>query len=144
MSALDKHQMKFFDKILRIQTKKPVEIVDITSQISQLVQESKINKGIAIVYSPHTTTALIINENEPGLIKDIEGAVKDIVPWGKNYAHNAIDNNAPSHIVGSFLGNSLNLIISKGNLELGTWQSIFFVELDGPRSRKVLVRIVGE
>ncbi len=136
--------MKFFDKTLRIQTNKSIEILNITSQISQLVQESEIEKGTTIVYSPHTTTALIINENEPGLVKDIEGAIKDLIPWGKIYAHNAIDNNAASHIVSSFLGNSLNLIISKGNLELGTWQSIFFVELDGSRPRKVLVRIVGE
>ncbi|HDP70405.1 MAG TPA: YjbQ family protein [Actinobacteria bacterium] len=136
--------MKLFDEVLRIHTNKPVEFTNITSDISRLVQESNIQEGTILIFSPHTTTALVCNENEHGLVKDMENAVKSLIPWNKNYAHNAIDNNAPSHIVGAFLGNSLNLIVGKGSLVLGTWQSIFFVELDGPRSRKVMVRIVGE
>jgi len=136
--------MRFFDKTIGIKTNKSIEILNITSQIFQSVQESKISEGITLVYSPHTTTALIINENEPGLVKDMEGAIKCLIPWNKSYAHNVIDHNAPSHVVGAFLGNSLNLIVSKGTLELGTWQSVFLVELDGPRSRKVRIRIIGK
>ncbi|MDI6892028.1 MAG: secondary thiamine-phosphate synthase enzyme YjbQ [Actinomycetota bacterium] len=136
--------MKLFSNTLGFRTGAHIELVNITPDVSRLVAKSGVREGIALVYSPHTTTALIINENEPRLLNDLREAIKDLIPWDKAYEHNLIDDNAPSHIVGAFLGNSLALPITRGKIELGTWQSIFLVELDGSRSREIKVKIVGE
>lgn len=136
--------MKLFSNIFGVRTEAHIELVNITPDVSRLVAESGVREGIALVYSPHTTTALIINENEPRLLNDLREAIKDLIPWDKAYEHNLIDDNAPSHVLGAFLGNSTGLPIARGRIELGTWQSIFLVELDGPRSREIRVKIVGE
>ena len=95
-----------------------------------------------MVYSPHTTTAIIINENEHGLKEDILKLLNLMVPQGR-YAHDLIDNNARSHLQAVVLGNNVCIPVENGGLALGTWQSVFFVELDGPRNRRLTVRIVG-
>ncbi|HAW60365.1 MAG TPA: hypothetical protein DCW86_02700 [Actinobacteria bacterium] len=136
--------MKLFSGTFGVRTEAHIELVNVTPDVSRLVVKSGVREGIALVYSPHTTTALIINENESRLLSDLKGAIKDLVPWNKAYEHNLIDDNAPSHVVGAFLGGSVGLPIARGKIELGTWQSIFLVELDGPRSREIEVKIVGE
>jgi secondary thiamine-phosphate synthase enzyme len=115
----------YFDQI-SISTSGKIELKNITNDIRLVLEKSKISNGILLVYSPHTTTAVIINENESRLVKDIESAVKSLIPWDNNYAHNSIDNNAASHIVSAFAGNSASLIIENSKLELGVWQSVFF------------------
>lgn len=136
--------MKSFEKRVSLESKKPIELVNISASLSRALEESGIKEGIMVIFNPHTTAALIINEDESRLVRDFEKALKDLVPWEAPYEHNQIDDNAPAHLVGAFLGADLNLHISQGKLLLGTWQSVFFAELDGPRSRKVLVKILGE
>lgn len=128
----------------QIKTGSKIQITNITPKLKKIVADSPVQEGIAAVFSPHTTTAIIINENENRLIQDLEESMKDLISWDKSYKHNLIDDNAPAHIVGSFLGSSVVVPVDHGDIWLGTWQSVFFVELDGPRSRQVRVKIIGE
>ena len=126
---------------ITIKTKNRVEIVDITSEVEELVEKSGVDKGIALVYTKHTTTALVINEAERGLLDDILYIIQKIVP-PNSYKHDRIDNNADAHLRSTLLGNSVAIPVLNKKLELGTWQRILFIELDGPRTRKVLVKVV--
>ncbi|NJE12258.1 secondary thiamine-phosphate synthase enzyme YjbQ [Thermococcus sp. LS2] len=126
---------------IEIHTNKEFEIIDITSEVQKIVKESNIQEGIAVVFTKHTTTALIVNENEKRLLSDIEMLLENIAPRGKGYKHDRIDNNAHSHLRAILLNPSITIPIKDGKLELGTWQSILFVELDGPRLRKILVKL---
>ncbi|MCD6559586.1 YjbQ family protein [Thermococci archaeon] len=126
---------------IEVKTSKEFEIVDITHSIEEIVKESGVKEGIAVIFTKHTTTSLIINENEPRLLRDIERLFKGLVPKEGRYAHNSIDRNAHSHLRAILMNPSLTVPIEDGKLFLGTWQSILFIELDGPRIRKVLVKI---
>lgn len=126
-----------------IQTSKRLEIVDITSKISEIVKKSDINQGLLNVFTRHSTSAIVINENEPRLVKDFENLLMRIVPENENYGHNVIDNNADSHLRSFLLGGSQSIPIIDSSLDLGTWQSIFFIELDGPRNRKVKITLIS-
>ncbi len=128
--------------MIEINTSRRVEVVDITSDVQKEVEKSGVKDGIAVVYTPHTTTAIVINENEPGLGKDIVFVLDKLVPRGAGYTHDEIDNNADSHLRAMLLGNSVVVPITNGRLELGTWQRILFLELDGPRSRRVIVKVI--
>ena len=125
-----------------IQTLSRIQLIDITASLNKEVADAGIETGMAMAYSPHTTTAIIINENEPGLTEDILKLLNLMVPQGR-YAHDRIDNNARSHLQAIVLGNNVCMPVENGKLALGTWQSVFFVELDGPRNRKLAVRIVS-
>jgi len=125
-----------------IQTTKRTELIDITDHARALVKESGINDGICIISTRHTTSGIIVNENERGLRGDIIDLLEMLVPADRSYAHNSIDNNADAHLRAVLLGMSETIPVEDGHLVLGTWQSIFFVELDGPRNRKVQVKIV--
>jgi secondary thiamine-phosphate synthase enzyme len=126
---------------LDIRTHGEKGIVNITGQVNDVVKKAKISDGTLLVFTPHTTTALTINEDEPGLQGDILGKLGDIVPRGEGYSHDKIDSNAHSHILASIIGCSVSIPIVKGRPVLGTWQSILFIELDGPRNRRVTVQI---
>ena len=128
--------------MIEVKTRSRVEIVDITSQVQEEVNKSRVKDGIAVVYTKHTTTAIIVNENESGLMKDLLDLIGKLVPQGAGYRHDTIDNNADSHLRAVLLGNSVVVPVTDGRLELGTWQRILFVELDGPRTRRVVVRVV--
>ena len=130
------------DVMIEIQTSKRVEIIDITSEVQKVVEETNVKDGIAVVYTQHTTTAIIINENESGLKEDIVFVLDKLIPRGAGYMHDTIDNNADSHLRAIFLGNSVVVPIINGKLALGTWQRIMFVELDGPRTRRVIVKVI--
>ncbi|MEA3283056.1 MAG: secondary thiamine-phosphate synthase enzyme YjbQ [Euryarchaeota archaeon] len=127
---------------MKIRTTSRIQLIDITASLNNEVADAGIGTGMAMAYSPHTTTAVIINENEPGLKEDILKLLYIIVPQGR-YMHDRIDNNARSHLQAVVLGNNVCMPVEDGKLALGTWQSVFFVELDGPRHRKLTVRIVG-
>ncbi len=129
--------------MIEIRTSKRVEIIDITSEVQKEVDKSGVKDGIAVVYTQHTTTAIIINENESGLKEDIVFVLDKLIPRGAGYMHDEIDNNADSHLRAIFLGNSVVVPITNGKLDLGTWQRIMFVELDGPRTRRVIVKVIG-
>jgi len=127
-----------------IQTRTKTELVDITDRVRAAVKESGVKDGICVISTRHTTSSVIINENERGLRTDILEMLEELVPENKSYAHNQIDNNAHAHLRAVFLGNSAILPVEDGHPVLGTWQSIFFVELDGPRNRSVNVKIIKE
>ncbi|NJE02327.1 secondary thiamine-phosphate synthase enzyme YjbQ [Thermococcus sp. JdF3] len=127
---------------VKVPTEEKFQVVDITDEIQHLVWKSDVTSGIAVVFTTHTTTGLIINENESGLIADIKAKMKELVPKGAGYAHDHIDSNAHSHLRATlFLNPEVVVPIENGELLLGTWQRILFIELDGPRHRKVLVKI---
>ena len=126
-----------------IKTSKREEFIDITGYVLQSVRESKVKDGIVVVYTPHTTAALTINENaDPSVKEDILGFLRRMVPRDGPYTH--VEGNSDAHIKSSLLGVSLHLIVSSGKLLLGTWQGIFFCEFDGPRTRRFYVKVVGE
>ena len=129
--------------MIEIRTNRRVEIIDITSEVQREVERSGVKDGIAVIYTLHTTTAIIINENEPGLKEDIVFILDKLVPRGAGYSHDNIDNNADAHLRAILLGNSVVVPVSNGKLDLGTWQRIMFVELDGPRNRRVLVKVIS-
>lgn len=127
---------------IKINTSKNFEIIDITSQINDLID---INEGIISVFSKHSTSAIVVNENESGLLKDIQFTLDNLVTDRYSYAHDMIDNNARSHLKSFLLSSSECLPVKNGKLDLGTWQSVFFIELDGPRgNRTVTLTMVGE
>ncbi|WP_288193464.1 secondary thiamine-phosphate synthase enzyme YjbQ [uncultured Methanobrevibacter sp.] len=121
------------------------QIVDITPYINEKIKKSQIYSGIINVFTKHTTSAIIINENEKGLQTDIFNILYDLIPDGNRYSHDMIDHNAGSHLRSLFLGPSETIPIYEGSLDLGRWQSVFFIELDGPRSRRqVDLTIMGD
>lgn len=127
---------------LRIDTSKSFEIIDITSEIQDLC---KIKKGIVNIFTKHSTSAIAVNENEKGLLKDFESALEKLIPKDNGYLHDNIDNNAHSHLKSFLLSSSQTVPIIDYKLDLGTWQSIFFIELDGPRnSRSADLTFIGE
>ncbi|WP_456469564.1 secondary thiamine-phosphate synthase enzyme YjbQ [Archaeoglobus sp.] len=125
--------------VLSIKTSRRVEIVDITGLVERSLEK---DGGLAVIYSPHTTTAIVINEAESGLLEDILDFMERLVPYGKGYRHDRIDSNADAHLKASILGNSVVVPVENGKLMLGTWQRILFIEFDGPRNRRVIVKVV--
>ena len=125
-----------------IQTTARTELIDITDRVRATVNDSGIKDGVCIISTRHTTSSIIVNENERGLREDILEMLETLVPENKSYAHKSIDNNADAHLRAVLLGMSETLPIKDGHLVLGTWQSIFFVELDGARKRSVNVTII--
>jgi secondary thiamine-phosphate synthase enzyme len=125
-----------------LKTRKRMEIVNITTDINFILEKSNVKTGLVNIYSKHSTSGIVVNEDEPGLLKDFKNTLETLVPSNENYKHDIIDNNADSHLRSFLIGNSETIPLYNGKLYLGTWQSIFFVELDGPRTRKVTVTIV--
>jgi len=137
--------MKQFYIDLKLKTDKNKELIKITSEIENFVSKKDVKEGLCIVFSLHVTGSIIINENEPWLIEDFLDNIERILPRDLAYKHNVHDNNAASHIAASLFSPSQILIIDKGKLQKGTWQDIFFLELDGPRKeRKIKIKIIGE
>lgn len=128
---------------IELRTKESTELIDITREVNGIVISKRVDSGVCVIFTKHTTTGVIVNENEAGLKSDILTLLNELVPKGKGYLHDRIDNNAHSHLRAVVLGSSVTIPIENGALALGTWQSILFVECDGPRRREVLVQIVG-
>ncbi|MDM8538323.1 secondary thiamine-phosphate synthase enzyme YjbQ [Desulfobacterales bacterium HSG17] len=127
--------------IINVKSKSKTELIDITSKVEQAVRLSGVLDGFCMVYVPHTTAAVTINENaDPTVKKDILMVVNDIIPWNADYKH--MEGNSPAHIKSSLMGASELIAIENNNLILGTWQGIFFCEFDGPRTRKVHIRFM--
>jgi secondary thiamine-phosphate synthase enzyme len=135
--------MKIINKEIDIKTSSRMEIIDISSKISEILDASGLKQGIINIFTRHSTSAVVINENEPRLINDFENFLKEIISENKTYGHNTIDNNADSHLRSFLLGTGQSVPFENYKMDLGTWQSIFFVELDGPRNRKVKITIMG-
>ena len=128
---------------INLKTNKKIESVDITRKINEIISKSKLSSGICMVYSPHTTSGIIINESyDPSVLEDITTFLSDKVPHNIDYKH--IEVNSDAHIKSSIVGTSKIIIFENGELLLGTWQGVFFMEFDGPRSRKVFVKLIKE
>ncbi len=125
-------------KKFTLQTTKRNEFIDITEYIEELTEG--VSEGVMTVFSPHTTTAITINENaDPDVPHDILKKLEELVPQRDNFAH--MEGNSDSHIKASLFGSSVRVIVKENQLLLGTWQSIFFCEFDGPRTRKFYIQI---
>jgi secondary thiamine-phosphate synthase enzyme len=129
--------------ILTLKTSSRTELIDITSKIAKQVKASGISEGLCMLYVPHTTAAVTINESaDPSVRGDILMVLNQIVPWDADYRH--MEGNSPAHVKSTLVGASELVAIEKGALALGTWQGIFFCEFDGPRTRKIHVRITEQ
>ncbi len=125
---------------LSVRTNSQVEFVKITDKVQRIVDESGVESGICHVYVPHTTAAVTINEGaDPDVQRDMIMEVNKIVPFEDGYRH--AEGNSAAHIKASMMGTSDAIFIENGKLVLGTWQAIFFCEFDGPRTRRVLVKV---
>jgi secondary thiamine-phosphate synthase enzyme len=126
---------------LDVQTHAKDELIDITASIRSIVTNSQVRDGLCLIYVPHTTAGVTINENaDPSVKSDILMALRNIVPDSLPYSHT--EGNSPGHMKSTLVGCSASVLINNGRLSLGTWQGIFFCEFDGPRNRKAFVKII--
>lgn len=126
---------------LSVRTGQHTQMLDITRDIQKAVTESGVKEGICTVFIPHTTAAVTINENaDPDVVRDFTTEINKIVPWEDGYHH--MEGNSAAHLKSSMIGFSEQILIEDGRLVLGVWQGIYFCEYDGPRTRKVYVKII--
>ncbi|HBH60794.1 MAG TPA: hypothetical protein DDX85_03430 [Nitrospiraceae bacterium] len=130
-------------KNINIKTRSRSEFVNITSEVQKIVSESEVNEGVCHLYVPHTTAGVTINEGaDPSVVKDIVSTLHKLIPHSATYLH--MEGNSDAHIKTSLVGSSECVIIDGGKLLLGTWQAIFFCEFDGPRHRRITVKVMGK
>ena len=136
--------MNIVDETFGVKTARRCEMIDITSQVAGIVKTSGITAGDCIVYCPHTTAAITINENaDPDVVHDMLMTLEELLPQDRRgYRHN--EGNSDAHVKSSLIGPTQQILINKGKLSLGTWQGIYFCEFDGPRNRRVTVQIRGK
>ena len=128
---------------LAVTTHSRVELVDITAGIQAALRKLKVKSGVCWVYVPHTTAAVMINENaDPSVGRDVNWVLSRLVPKGDDYQH--AEGNADAHTKAALIGSSVTILVEDGELNLGTWQGIFFCEFDGPRQRRVLVKAMSD
>ena len=129
--------------IFTVKSGNQTELIDITAKIQDVVLSAGIGQGLCMLYVPHTTAAITINESaDPNVKDDILMIIDKIIPWKAGYRH--LEGNSPAHIKSTLVGSSELIAIENDRLVLGTWQGIFFCEFDGPRTRKVHVRLIAE
>ncbi len=136
--------MRIEQKEFRVSTRSRAEMIDVTGQVQATVQQARIRNGDVVVFCPHTTAALTINENaDPSVVHDVLLALDEIVPRSNaGFRHD--EGNSDAHTKSSLVGCSEQVLVKDGGLVLGTWQAIYFCEFDGPRSRRVIVQVRGE
>jgi secondary thiamine-phosphate synthase enzyme len=128
-------------RYINVRSKSRIEFIDITGMVQDVVKEAEVKNGVCYLYVPHTTAGITINEGaDPSVQRDIQNTLNRIAPHDMNYLHR--EGNADAHIKSTLVGSSVNVILDEGRLLLGTWQSIFFCEFDGPRHRRVAVTFV--
>jgi secondary thiamine-phosphate synthase enzyme len=127
---------------LDLRSRRPVEMIDVTAQVRDAIRQSGIRSGLALVFTPHTTAAVTINENaDPDVVADLCMEINKIVPFDDHYRH--AEGNSAAHLKSSLFGASETLIVEDGAPVLGTWQGIYFCEFDGPRSRRLHIQVIG-
>jgi len=128
--------------IIEIRTRAKEEFVDLTAEVGRVVAASGVASGVCVVAVPHTTAGVTVNENaDPDVRADLLMTLRRIVPDALPYAH--AEGNSPAHVKAALVGSSATLLVEGGRLQLGTWQGVFFCEFDGPRTRKVWVKVIG-
>ena len=129
-------------RTLHIRSHKLVEMIDITRDVCETIGEHNVTKGLAVIFTPHTTAAITINENaDPDVCHDMLMEINKLIPLQDGYRH--LEGNSAAHLKSSLLGASETVIITNGEVVLGTWQGIYFCEFDGPRKRQVQIQIIG-
>jgi len=129
--------------ILSISTSQQTEFLDITGKVEEVISKAQVSDGLALVFIPHTTAGITINEGaDPNVQEDILRMLNQMVPFKGPYRHG--EGNSPAHIKSSLIGSSVSVMIENGRLIMGRWQSLFFCEFDGPRTRKVLIKIISQ
>ena len=129
-------------KEVSVRTRDHCQFVNIDDEVQRVVTESGVVEGVCHVFVPHTTSGVTINENaDPNVVRDIESVLDKLVPWTGGYAH--VEGNSAAHVKASMMGFCQTVLIRNGRLALGTWQSLYFCEFDGPRSRKVWVQVTS-
>ena len=136
--------MAVYREEFTVRTSERFQVVDITDRVEEAVRRSGVRNGLAMVFVPHATAAIILNEYEPRIASDYIELVKQLFKPDYPWRHNAIDNNAHAHLASALIGPLRCLPVSDGSLVRGTWQSILLLELDGPRTRRVVVQVVGD
>ena len=137
--------MKTLTDYLTFHTKKHREYVHITPQVEALVKKSGVKDGMALVSAMHITAGVYVNDNESGLIEDIDKWLEELAPFRQNYNHHQTgEDNGDSHLKAILVHHQVILPITNGKLDLGTWQRVFYAEFDGQRSKRVIVKIMGE
>lgn len=130
-------------RYINVRSSQRSEFIDITEKVNEVLKEAGIVSGICYVYVPHTTAAVTINEGaDPSVHRDIQNALTRLVPQEMNYSHR--EGNADAHIKSSIIGTSQLVIIDEGRLVLGTWQAVYFCEFDGPRHRRVTLKLIAD
>jgi len=135
--------MEIYSEEIQVPTGSDINPVNITEKVQAVAKKSGISDGACFVYSMHTTAAVIVNENEQGLLKDIVAKLTHDFPKNAGWEHDRHDNNAHSHLAATYVGISKILPVENGKIKLGAWQSVFLLELDGPRNRSVFIQIMG-
>ena len=137
--------MKIYNEHITLQTTKPREIVNITSQVKAAMEKSGLRDGIIVISSLHANSAMIVNEDEAGLREDLDQWLNEIAPTRGDFKHQGrFESNAAIHFQSLLLGHQVVAPFSEGRLDLGPWQSILFVELDDLRPKRILVKVIGE
>jgi secondary thiamine-phosphate synthase enzyme len=135
--------MQHFTATESLQTQSRCQMLEITEQVQRLIARERVQEGLAIVYVPHTTAAVTINENaDPDVKHDLLKKLEGLVPHYESYYHHG-EGNSDSHVKTSLVGNSVQVLIQRGKLLLGQWQGVQFCEFDGPRERKFVVKILS-
>jgi secondary thiamine-phosphate synthase enzyme len=141
MTGTASPQRRSFERTLRLKTSRRTELKDVTSEIEAVITESGCGAGMCHLYVPHTTAGVLVNEgDDPAVARDIEATLDRLIPHSAGYTH--AEGNSDSHIKTALVGSSETVWIEKGKLALGRWQSVFFAEFDGPRSRELRVKIL--
>jgi secondary thiamine-phosphate synthase enzyme len=129
-------------KTISVKTNSQTELIDITNEVQSVLQAENFSDGICMLYVPHTTAALTINESaDPSVRSDILMVLNQMVPWKAAYRHR--EGNSPAHVKTSLMGSSELISVENGRMVLGTWQGIFFCEFDGPRTRKLHIKLIA-
>jgi secondary thiamine-phosphate synthase enzyme len=135
---------KVYHEVIRVSTARQFDLIDITEYVEEAVRKSGIKNGLCLVFAPHATAAIIANEREYGLLQDILSFIRELTQPSRDWRHNAIDDNAHAHIGSAIIGAERMFPVVDGKLARGTWQNIFLVEMDGPRSvRNVIIIVIG-
>jgi secondary thiamine-phosphate synthase enzyme len=138
--------VKVYYEVIKLTTTTRFQLLDITSSVEDVVKKSGVKNGLVLIHAPHATASIIVNEHEPGLLDDIIEKVKELTePGSSKWKHNMIDDNAHAHIGSALFGSTRVFPVVNGRIVRGTWQNIFLLEMDGPRSlREVVVMVMGE
>ena len=128
---------------INLSSKERYQLIDITDKVEKIVKESNIKDGLVLVFAPHSTAAILLTENEEGLKEDWLNFLKKLVSCF-DFQHNRVDDNADSHILSGLVGQQRILPVKDGRIIRGTWQQIFLLELDGPKNRKIIVKIIKD